>query len=153
MQKRGEIRWSPLCHNRDYLLFQGGDIISNIGNVQYLALSLLVLCLTGSPAQAGIVLGLTAIASIVFGLFAGALADRWDRKKIMIWCDTGQLVLVGTIPVALWLGKLAMPQIYIVAAATSVLSTFFNAALATTREASFGPFRVAQRQCASQGRR
>jgi MFS family permease len=140
MQKRGEIRWSPLWHNRDYLLFQGGDIVSNIGNsVQYLALSLLVLSLTGSPAQAGIVLGLTAIASIVFGLFAGALADRWDRKKIMIWCDTGQLVLVGTIPVALWLGKLAMPQIYIVAAATSVLSTFFNAAGASALPNVTGP--------------
>jgi hypothetical protein len=111
MQKRGEIRWSPLWHNRNYLLFQGGDIISGIGDsVQYLALSLLVLSLTGSPAQAGIVLGLSAIASIVFGLFAGALADRWDRKKIMIWCDIGQMALVGTIPVALWLGKLAMPS-------------------------------------------
>lgn len=110
-------------------MFQGGDIVSNIGNsVQYLALSLLVLSLTGSPAQAGIVLGLSAIASIAFGLFAGALADRWDRKKIMIWCDVGQLVLVGTIPAALWLGKLAMPQIYVVAATTSVLSTFFDAA-------------------------
>jgi hypothetical protein len=49
MQKRGGIRWSPLWRNRNYLLFQGGDIISGIGDsVQYLALSLLVLSLTGS---------------------------------------------------------------------------------------------------------
>ena len=129
MQKPWGMRWSPLWRNRDYLLFQGGDVVSNIGdNVQYLALSLLVLALTGSPAQAGIVLGLSSIASIGFGLFAGALADRWDRKKIMIWCDAGELILVGTIPVALWLDKLAMPQIYIVATAASVLGTFFNAA-------------------------
>jgi len=140
MQKRPRIRWSPLWNNRDYLLFQSGDIISNIGNsVQYLALSLLVLALTHSPAQAGIVLGLSAVASIVFGLFAGALADRWDRKKIMIWCDIGQLVLVGTIPVAIWLGKLAMPQIYVIAVATSILSTFFDAAGASALPNVTGP--------------
>jgi predicted MFS family arabinose efflux permease len=140
MQKRGGIRWSPLWRNRNYLLFQGGDIISGIGDsVQYLALSLLVLSLTGSPAQAGIVLGLSAIASIVFGLFAGALADRWDRKKIMIWCDIGEMALVGTIPVALWLGKLAMPQIYIVAGATSVFSTFFGAAATSALPNVTGP--------------
>jgi MFS family permease len=140
MQKRGEIRWSPLWHNRDYLLFQGGDIISGIGDsVQYLALSLLVLSLTGSPPQAGIVLGLSAIASMVFGLFAGALADRWDRKKIMIWCDIGQMTLVGTIPVALWLGKLAMPQIYIVTGATSAFSTFFGAAATSALPNVTGP--------------
>jgi MFS family permease len=52
------------------------------------------------------------VSRIAFGLFAGALADRWDRKKIMIWCDVGQLVMVGTIPAALWLGRLAMPRIY-----------------------------------------
>ena len=37
---------------------------------------------------------------------AGALIDHWDRKRVMILCDTGRALALGSIPVALVLGRL-----------------------------------------------
>src|SRR3954451_262642 len=78
----------PLWHNRDYLLLQGGQIVSYIGNQQqFMALPLLVLLLTGSAVQAGIAVGLNTGAIIIVSPIAGALVDRWNRKVTMLICD------------------------------------------------------------------
>lgn len=65
-----------------------GQTISIVGTqVSGLALPLLVLALTGSPAQAGIIAALRLIPYVVLGLVAGALVDRWNRKAVMIAAD------------------------------------------------------------------
>jgi MFS family permease len=78
--------------------------------------------------RAGIVLGLQTIAYLVFGLVAGALADRWDRKTTMIWCEIGRGTLTATVPIAAACGVLGMPQLYAIAVLNGVLSTLFGAA-------------------------
>ncbi len=81
----------PFWRNRDYLLLFGGQMVSNVGSeVSLLAFPLLVLFLTGSPAQAGIIGALRGLPYFVLGLPAGALVDRWDRKRVMILCDSGR---------------------------------------------------------------
>lgn len=123
------FRFSPVWHNRDYLLLQGGQVVSYVGsNVQALAVPLLVLTLTGSPAQAGFVQGVSSVAFLVVGMAAGVLVDRWDRKRTMIYSDALRFALTATLPVALWLGGLSMPQIYLVAGSLSVLDTIFTTA-------------------------
>jgi MFS family permease len=101
-------------------------------SLQFLALPLLVIALTGSPAQAGLLLGLQTVVYLAFGLIAGALADRWDRKSTMIWCEIGRGLLAVTIPVAAVFGTLGMPQLYAVAVVSGVLSTLFGAANSST---------------------
>lgn len=59
---------------------------------------------------------------------AGALADRWDRKATMIWCEIGRAVVIASIPLAAAFGLLGMPQLYAVAIVNGVLSTLFGAA-------------------------
>lgn len=56
------------------------------------AFPLLVLALTNSPFQAGVAGALDTLPVLVIGLPAGALVDRWDRKRvaIVIVCDTGR---------------------------------------------------------------
>jgi len=45
--------------------------------------------LTGSPLVVG-TLGLAELVPlIVFGLYGGVLADRFDRRKLMVWCEPG----------------------------------------------------------------
>src|SRR5579884_112216 len=84
----------PLWRNYNYLLLQGGQIVSFIGNQQqFVAIPLLILALTGSAAQAGLVMGLSAIATIVISPIAGVLADRWNRKMTMLWCDAGRTLV------------------------------------------------------------
>lgn len=119
----------PLRHNYSYLLLQGGQIVSFIGNQQqFIALPLLVLALTGSAVQAGLAVGLSAIATLVVSPIAGVLVDRWNRKTTMVLCDAGRMFVTLTIPLAFWFHILALPQIYIAVIIAGVLGTIFNVA-------------------------
>ncbi len=81
----------PLWRNPAYLLLWSGQAISEIGNqASQTAFPLLILGLTHSPIQAGIASALRSLAYLVVGLPAGALIDRWDRKRTMILCDAGR---------------------------------------------------------------
>ncbi len=81
-------RPDALWRNRDAVLLWAGQAVSTLGSqVSGLALPLLVLALTGSAAQAGLVGALQTLPHLVFSLPAGALIDRWDRKAVMVRCD------------------------------------------------------------------
>ena len=75
----------PLWKNRDYLLLWSGQIVSIIGtHVSQIAFPLLVLAMTHSPAQAGLVAAARSLPYLLFTLLAGALVDRWNRKLTMM---------------------------------------------------------------------
>jgi MFS family permease len=118
-----------LWRNRDFMLLWSGQVVSSVGTrVSQLALPLLVLALTHSPAQAGLIGALRGLPYALFVLPAGALVDRWNRKLVMILCDTGRVIALGSIPVALLLGRLTIIQICVVALVEGTLYTFFNLA-------------------------
>lgn len=119
----------PLWRNRNYMLLWGGQLLSNIGSqVSQIAFPLLVLAITASPAQAGIVGALRGLPFALLCLPAGALVDRWDRKRVMLLCDTGRALALASIPVALWLGALSFVQLCLVALVEGTLMTFFSLA-------------------------
>ena len=60
----------------------------------YLALFLLVLDLTGSTAAIALMSILVALPPVTVGLFAGAWADRHDRRRIMLASDSLRAVVV-----------------------------------------------------------
>lgn len=96
--------------------------------MQFLALPLIVVAITGSAAQAGLVLGSQTLVFLVFGIYAGALVDQWDRKRAMIWCDIGRAVLTALVPIAYLGDFLAMPLLYVVAIGNGILATLFSSA-------------------------
>lgn len=119
----------PLRRNHNYLLLQSGQIVSFIGNQQqFLALPLLVLALTGSTVQAGLAIGLNAVATIVVSPIAGVLVDRWNRKTTMLLCDAGRMLVTLTIPLAFWSHVLTISQIYVAVAIANILGTIFSVA-------------------------
>src|SRR5438132_6260004 len=123
------MRQKPLWFNRDYMLLWSGQIVSNIGTqVSQLAFPLLILALTGSAAQAGFAGALRALPYVIFSLPAGALIDRWDRKRTIILCDTGRALSLASIPVALVTGHLTIIQLYLVSLIEGTLFVFFNIA-------------------------
>ena len=127
--KPSNRRRFPLWHNRDYLLLWSGQTISSIGSgVSELAFPLLVLALTHSPAQAGIASALRTLPYFIFTLPGGALIDRWNRKRVMILCDTGRAISMASIPVALVFGHLTLVQLYIVSLLEGSLYVFFDLA-------------------------
>ena len=93
-----------------------------------MAFPLLILAVTGSPAQAGFLGAMRGLAYVLFGLPAGAYVDRWDRKKVMILSDTGRALALGSIPVALALGQLTLAQLYVVTFVEGMLFIFFGLA-------------------------
>jgi predicted MFS family arabinose efflux permease len=120
---------TPLWRNRDYVLLWGGQSVSALGTqASQLALPLLVLALTGSPARAGLVGGLRGLAYVVFALPAGAVVDRWNRRRLMVLCDLARALAFASIPLAVIGGHLAAFQLYSVSAIEGALYAFFGLA-------------------------
>jgi len=118
-----------LWRHTDFLLLWSGQAVSTLGSsVSRLALPLLVLALTQSPAQAGLVAALQAAPYLVFSLPAGALIDRWDRKRVMIRCDVARCLAYGSVPLAYATAHLSLAQLYAVALVGGTAYVFFNIA-------------------------
>jgi MFS family permease len=118
-----------LWRNRDYLLLWGGQIVSSVGTqASTLAFPLLLLVVTRSPAAAGLASALRALPYLILSLPAGALIDRWDRRRVMLLCDTGRAIALGSIPLAIALGRLGPLQLYLVSLIEGSLFVLFNIA-------------------------
>jgi MFS family permease len=151
---------TPLWKNKDYMLLWGGQVISTLGTTaSSIVYPLLILSLTHSPTVAGGVAAMHAVPYLLFCLPAGALIDRWDRKRVMILCNLGRALAVLSVPIALWLDALTVWQIYVVSFIEGSLFVFFNLAevaalprlvpatslsqAAAQNEAAFGAARIA----------
>src|SRR4026209_1842239 len=70
---------------RDFRLFWSSIFVSNIGTwMQMTAVNWLLYKLTKSPLQLGLNGLFRAGPALVLGIFSGALADRYDRKKLLL---------------------------------------------------------------------
>lgn len=119
----------PLWRNRDFVLLWIGQAISDVGSgVSALALPLLVLAITHSPAQTGLVTALQAVPPLLLNLPAGALVDRLDRKRLMLVCDVIRGLNVAAIPLALALGHLTLAQLCVFALVEGACAVFYNLA-------------------------
>lgn len=119
----------PLWRNRDYIILWGGQAISQMGGgFQGLAFPLLVLFLTHSPVDAGIAGALFSLPYVVLSLPAGALIDRWNRKRVMLLCESIRAISAVSIPVAAVLGHLTVAQLYGTSTVEGICFVFFNLA-------------------------
>jgi len=81
----------------NYRLYAGGQLVSLTGTwMQRVAQDWLVLELTNSGTALGIVTALQFLPSLLFGLWGGLLADRYDKRKLLLATQTG-LALVALI--------------------------------------------------------
>jgi MFS family permease len=123
-----EVAPERLRANRDFQVVLTGQAVSAFGDaISLTAMPLLVLFLTGSGALMGIVGALQLLPDLVLGLPAGALADRWDRRRMMMWADAGRAILTALIPISFWLGLPTMVVILIVTLPINTLRLFSDA--------------------------
>src|SRR5512136_3325065 len=112
--------------NRNFSMMWTAQLVSTIGSaLTSLAASILVYRLTHSAMSVGLMLMATAAPSLLVGLFAGVLVDRFDRKWIMIAADLVRAVLVFLIP---FLVPLNIIWLYIIVMLTSAIGQFFDPA-------------------------
>ncbi len=119
----------PLRRNGDFQLLWGGQAVSVLGSqTSKIAYPLLVLAMTGSPAKAGVAGFAAMLGYLLFPLPAGGLADRHDRKRIMIVCDALRLAAVGSIAVAGWAAHITYVQVLVAGFIEGTASVFFGLA-------------------------
>jgi MFS family permease len=111
------------------MLLQTGQLLSNLGTqLSVIAYPLLVLALTGSAAQAGLVGFIRFLPRAVLALPAGVVADRWNRKWLMVGSDAVRVVAVSVLVVAIVLDVASLWVIAVIAFVDATAGTFFGAA-------------------------
>lgn len=118
-----------LRHNRDFNLLWTSQTLSDLGaHTTVLAVPLLVLAVTGSPARAGVVGTIAAVVQAFFRLPAGALADRWNRRTVMLTCDGARICLFAVLATMVWLGQASFAVILIVTGLAVIFDVSFSPA-------------------------
>lgn len=117
---------TPLRRNRDFMLLWSGQAASTLGTqIAYVSYPLLALALTNSAAHAGIVGFALSGARFVLQLPAGALVDRWNRKRVMVAADVGRGAALGSVGFAALFGTLTFPHLVLAAFIEGGLAVFF----------------------------
>ena len=107
----------------------GAEGVSLVGSaVTTVVLPLVVYEATGSAAQTGLLFALRVVPYLLFGPIAGPIADRGNRRLLIIGGNVAEGVLAATIPLAHLLGVLTVAQIYAVGLLSATVFVFSDAA-------------------------
>ena len=113
----------------DFWKFLVGQTVSSLGSsFTMFALPLLVFKLTGSALSLAYVTAAEYLPYLLFGLIIGAGVDRVDRRRLMIFVDTVQALVIFTIPLLAMLDLLSLWWVYAVGFVSSTLWVCFNTA-------------------------
>lgn len=113
---------------RNYWLLFSASFISTAGDWLYkLALPLLVLRTTGSALQTAVVYSLEYWPYLLFALIGGVIADRADRRLLLIRADAAAAAIVGLLAVLVWQGEVQLWMVYLAALALSGISPLYQA--------------------------
>jgi MFS family permease len=90
-----------LVRNRPLRLMFFAGLVSGFGDrLSLVAMAALILARTDSMLHAGLAFVVSTLPYVLFGLFAGTLVDRWDRRRCMVGADLVRIALVALIPFA-----------------------------------------------------
>lgn len=113
--------------NRNFRLFLAGLFVSGTGAwVQRIAQDWLVLTLTNSPAAVGLTTAFQFLPTLLFGLHAGVLADRFPKRRILQTTQTLMAVIAAVLAVLTLTGAVQTWHVYVMAAALGVVAAVDN---------------------------
>jgi len=121
---------TPLRNHRDFRLLFIGQLISYLGSmVTYMAVPYQVYQLTHSNAMVGS-LGLAQLGPVlIFGLLGGAYADRINRRRLMLVCESLMALLVLLLLANSMLPQPSLVAIFVLAAALQAVAGFHTPAM------------------------
>jgi len=116
--------------SRDFRLLWTGQAISLLGDTAFIvALGWRTFTLTGSARSLGIVLTLQGLGLLSTVLLGGALADRYDRRTLMLVSDAARFGIIGALAVVDATGHLSLGTLAGLAFAEGLATGFFTPAL------------------------
>jgi MFS family permease len=118
-----------LWRNREFNLLWVSQSLSDLGTaISALAVPLLVLELTHSPVQAGLVGTAGLVVMLLCRLPGGVLADRVDRRRLMLACDAIRLVAYLVLGLVVLDGKASIAAVTAVVVVSSACNALFGTA-------------------------
>jgi predicted MFS family arabinose efflux permease len=121
-QPSGRRRTFRALRSRPFRLYFAGQVASASGTfVQQTAIGWLVLRLTGSAAELGLVLAAGGVPSLLFGPWGGTVADRVDLRRLLIGTQTAYGALAGLLWVLAVAGRASVAAIIAISVAGGVV--------------------------------
>jgi CRP-like cAMP-binding protein/sugar phosphate permease len=115
-----------ILRNQPFRRIWTAQLVSTIGDaLTSLAAGIIVFNITHSALSVGLMLMATAVPTLVVGLIAGVVVDRYDRKKIMVASDVVRAMLVVTLP---FLVHQSVIWLYVIVMLSSSVTQFFSPA-------------------------
>jgi MFS family permease len=115
--------------NPNFRLYFGGQAISLIGTwMQTVAQSWLVLQLTGSATAIGLVVALQTLPVLLLGPYAGVVADRVDKRRLMVMLQAMMGVLALALGLLTITHVVTLWEVYVLALLLGLNNTFENPA-------------------------
>lgn len=109
----------------NYRLFWFGQLISLIGTwMQTVAQAWLVLQMTGSAVDLGIVSALQLLPVLVIGMFGGVFADRVSKRRLLLVTQTFQMLLAAILGLLVSTGLVQIWHVYLLATLLGVANAF-----------------------------
>ncbi|TAM80085.1 MAG: MFS transporter [Acidobacteria bacterium] len=110
-------------YHRDFSIFWAGNFLSNIGTwMQYIALGWVILLVSNSPFLLGLNGFLAQIPSLAFALPGGAIADRLNRRKLMLITQTSMMLLALVLAILTSIRQITIREILAISFLTGIAS-------------------------------
>lgn len=116
--------FSSLKYKNFRLLWMGGVISSTGDFLEIVALNWLVYELTNSPFYLGIFNLARSLPVLFFTLIAGAMADKYERRKLMIYSQGTAMLLSGILAALAFAGKLTIVPILLIGILQGIANSF-----------------------------
>ncbi|MFD9691732.1 MFS transporter [Kitasatospora sp. NPDC059088] len=115
---------------RNFQAMWSAHTVSQFGTqITFFVIPVLALTtLSASTGQLGLISAMETLPFLLVGLQAGALLDRWDRKRVMVTADLGRAVAIALLPVGYLAGLLSVPLLCAVGFAIGLFTVFFDIA-------------------------
>lgn len=129
MGSSAPARRERLLSDPDVFRYVAARIVSLTGSaVTFIAMPVLIYGITASATWTSLVIVAEAVPYLLFGLWAGALADHADRRRMMVGADVMAAIALATVPIAFWLDSLTAAHVLVAAFVVRTIYVFFDAA-------------------------
>ncbi|HBE88940.1 MAG TPA: antiporter [Elusimicrobia bacterium] len=132
---RKALKQHPLGVYPDFRRLFAGRIVSAVGD-KFFAIAIAWWVLSGAGDHGkfhlGMIMAMTFLPVVLFGPFFGALVDRSDKRLSMLWADAARLLLVFTLGLLTWSGRLELWMLYALCFMIAGFGPMFEASVSSS---------------------